>query len=305
MLIQTMRLHLLLIAAALMAPAAYAQSTGNAQLDLDLEKSRQQSIYHGRGEMRPEGYTIDRTLNAYSNALGPAFGPALASLGPKERWLDIGAGRGQAVLDYYSLAYDKLTPEGRERRGKKASAVAMSIEDRRTEDWAQTAARLEPKQMQYLFGKRMGEYSAEELGRFELISDVIGGFSYTENLTLFMEKVLSVMPLNGAFYTVLQDVRAEDGTNKPHYAGAPFLTEIRDATGNDIGVCAWLKRISCVQVSCAHKTTWVPPIEVYQVRKTCDNVSIPGLETVRYTAGTPPERVFRLGSTAPQPQAKP
>jgi len=304
MLIKTMRPHLLLVAAAVfLAPAAYAQSTGNAKLD--LEKSRQQSIYHGRGDMRPEGYTIDRTLNAYGNALGPAFESTLASLGPKERWLDIGAGRGRAVLDYYSLAYDKLTPEGRERRGKKASAVAMSIEDRRTEDWAHAAARLEPKQLQYLFGKRMGEYSAEELGRFELISDVIGGFSYTDNLSLFMEKVLSVMPVNGSFYTVLQDVRAEDGTNKPHYAGAPFLTQIRDASGNDIGVCAWLKRISCVEVSCVHKTTWVPPIESYQVRKSCEKISVPSLETVSYIAGTPPERVFRLGSPAAQPQAKP
>lgn len=304
MLIKTIRRHFLLVAAAaLMAPAAYAQPSDS--IKLELEKSRQQSIYHGRGELRPDGYTIDRTLNAYSNALGPTFERALASLGPKDRWLDIGAGRGQAVLDYYSLSYDKLTPEGRERRGKKTNAVAMSIEDRRTEDWNQTVARLEPKQMQYLFGKRMGEYTAEELGRFELISDVIGGFSYTEDLTLFMEKVLSVMPVNGTFHTVLQDVRSEEGTNKPHYAGAPFLTEIRDASGKDIGVCAWLKRFSCVEVSCVHKNTWVPPIENYQVRKTCENVSVPKLETVSYTAGTPPERVFRLGSPATQPQARP
>lgn len=304
MLLKTIRRHLILAAAAaLIAPAAYAQTKDSTRLD--LEKSRQQSIYHGRGELRPEGYTIDRTLNSYGDALGPTFERALASLGPNDRWLDIGAGRGQAVLDYYSLSYDKLNFEGRERRGKKASTVAMSIEDRRTEDWNHTAARLEPKQLQYLFGKRMGEHTPDELGRFQLISDVIGGFSYTDNLAVFMEAVLSVMTVNSTFHTVLQDVRSEHGTNKPHYAGAPFLTEIRNAAGTDIGVCAWLKSISCVEVSCTHKTTWVPPIESYQVRKTCDGVKVPRLETISYTAGTPPERLFRLSSPAPQPQPKP
>ena len=304
MLTSNIRYRLALIATvALLAQPAFAQTKDSTKID--LEKSRQQSIYHGRGELRPEGYTIDRGLNTYGDALGPTFERALANLGPQDRWLDIGAGRGQAVLDYFSLSYDKLNASGRERSGKKARAVAMSIEDRRTEDWNRTAARLEPNQLQYLFNKRMGEYTAEELGRFQLISDVIGGFSYTDNLHQFMEKVLSVMSINSTFHTVLQDVRSEQGGNKPHYAGAPFLTEIRDASGTDIGVCAWLKQISCVEVSCMHKSSWVPPIETYQVRKTCESVNVPKLDTISYTAGTPPERVFRLSKPAQQPPAKP
>ena len=304
MLTPNIRHHLVLIATtALLAQPAFAQTKDSTKIE--LEKSRQQSIYHGRGELRPEGYTIDRALDTYGDALGPTFERALASLGPQDRWLDIGAGRGQAVLDYFSLSYDKLNPVGRERRGKKASAVAMSIEDRRTEDWNHTAARLEPKQLQYLFNKRMDEYTAEELGRFQLVSDVIGGFSYTDNLHQFMEKVLSVMTVNSTFHTALQDVRSEQGSNKPHYADSPFLTEIRDASGTDIGVCAWLKQISCVEVSCMHKSSWVPPIETYHVRKTCESVNVPKLDTISYTAGTPPERVFRLSKPAQQPPAKP
>ncbi len=302
--ISNIRHPLALIAiAALLAQPAFAQTKDSTTIE--LEKSRQQSIYHGRGELRPEGYTIDRTLDTYGDALGPTFDRALASLGPQDRWLDIGAGRGQAVLDYFSLSYDKLNAEGRERRGKKASAVAMSIEDRRTEDWKRTAARLEPKQLQYLFNKRMGEYTAEELGRFQLVSDVIGGFSYTDNLQRFTEKVLSIMSINSTFHTVLQDVRSEQGGNKPHYPDSPFLTQIRDASGADIGVCAWLKQISCVEVSCMHNPSWVPPIETYQVRKICESVKVPKLDTISYTAGTPPERVFRLSNPSQQPPAKP
>lgn len=272
---------------------------------VDAERSKQEKIYQARGELRLEGYVIDRSMSAYVRALPAGFAQALANLGPEERWLDIGAGQGMAVLDYYSPEYDPRQAGRRERQIKKGRAVAMSIEDRRTPRWQQTAETLEPKQLQYVFGKPLREYSTEELGHFQLITDVIGGFSYTENLSLFMEKVLSLLTVNGTFYTVSQDVRNEAGSNKPHYAGEPFLSQIRNATGNDIGICAWLKQISCVEVSCDYKGDWIPPLETYRIRKTCNNVAVPPLKIEHYVAGTPPERVFLLANPAPAPVAKP
>jgi hypothetical protein len=253
--------------------------------------------------LRLEGYVIDRSLAAYALALQPGFAQSLANLGPEERWLDVGAGQGLAVLDYYSPEYDPRQAGRRERQIKKGRAVAMSIEDRRTPRWQQTAETLEPNQLRYVFNKPLREYSAEELGRFQLITDVIGGFSYTENLALFMEKVLSLLTVNGTFYTVAQDVRAADGSNKPHYAGEPFLTQIKNAAGSDIGICAWLKTINCVEVDCNFKSDWTPPIETYRIRKTCDAVAVPPLKSERFVAGTPPERIFLLSS--PAPAAKP
>jgi hypothetical protein len=63
-------------------------------------------------------------------------------------------------------------------RGR-ARAVAMSIEDRRTEKWQQRAASLGDDRIRYLSGKRLRQYSREELGTFQIITDVYGGFSYT------------------------------------------------------------------------------------------------------------------------------
>jgi len=51
--------------------------------------------------------------------------------------------------------YDLAHPEGQERRGGKAHAVAMSIEDRRTPLWQQNAAGLGANQIQYLFNRRL------------------------------------------------------------------------------------------------------------------------------------------------------
>jgi hypothetical protein len=292
-----MRLAALLVLQALWLGTAHAQVSINPKLAEEIAK--QESIYQGKGEQRPEGYVIDRSLLAYTFTLSPGFDGSLADLGPADRWLDIGAGQGQAVLDYYTSRYDAMHWAGRERRGKKAQSVAMSIEDRRTPQWNQTAAGLEAGKIQYLFGKRLREYSQEELGRFQLITDVIGGFSYSVDLSRFMEQTLALLNVNGNFYTLLQDVHAEDGTNKPHYEGATYLTEITRADGSKLKICPWLKSITCVEVACELRTEWKPAIEVYHVRKTCNNVSVPTLQPVHYEAGTPPERGYRLANPLP------
>jgi len=244
----------------------------------------------------PSGYVVGRSLLSYVSTLPAGFDRALAELGPSDRWLDIGAGEGNAVLDYYTELYDAMHWEGRERRGRKARAVAISIEDRRTPEWRQTAARLAPDQIRYLHGKRMREYSTEELGRFQLVTDVVGGFSYTRYLSAFMEKVLSVMDVNATFYTLLLDVRPETEPDPALYKDLLFLTEIENADGSNVKVCSWLKSISCVKVTCELNTDLKRPFELYRIQKVCDKVAVPPLVPLSYEAGTPPPRRYRLVS---------
>jgi hypothetical protein len=277
------RIAALLLMQALLGGTLHAADPGSDKLL--LERSRQDSIYYSREEVRPEGYVIDRSLLSYKGILPQEFAAGLSGLGPKDRWLDVGAGRGQAVLDYCTSGGD---------RGLNAQAVAMSIEDRRTPEWHKAAAGLPADRMQYVFGKRLREYSPQELGQFRIITDVIGGFSYSENLSLFMEKVLGMLEVNGSFFTVLQDVHSQEGTNKPHYPNAPYLTQITNSAGDEVRVCAWLKSIACVEVTCELKTAFRPPVEVYGIRKVCNEVKVPPLKTIHYEAGTPPERGFRL-----------
>ena len=257
---------------------------------LKEELAKQEKIYRGEIEELAGGYTVDRGLKLYAHGLSADFDRALASLGPRDRWLDIGAGEGRAMLDYFHPAYDIAHPE---HRGAKAQAVAMSIENRTTPQWLQTAAKVGPEKMRYLADKRLLEYSPEELGRFQVITDVIGGFSYTRSLSEFMEKVLGLLEPNGSFFTVLQDIQREDGKSTPHYAGSPFLTTLKDLDGSDLNICTWLKRISCVEVTCEPKE-WKPPMESFRIRKVCEKVDVPALSLVRYEAGTPPEREYKV-----------
>jgi SAM-dependent methyltransferase len=279
-----------------------AEDTAGAELA--DEYARQEEIYRRQGRV-PRGYVIDRTLEAYTNFLPDEFDRALANLSPEERWLDIGAGQGRAILDYYTPAYDKTHRAGRKRRGKKARSVALSIEDRRTPQWHKAAAALEADKVQYLHGKRLREYSREELGRFQLITDVMGGFSYTTDLSRFMQSVLHFLELNGSFLTVLQDVKLEQGTNKPYYDGYPFATEIENPGGSQATICSWLKSIACTEVRCESKEDWSPPLEVYHVRKVCEDTSVPALLPVNFAAGTPPQRGYQLGGAPKRPAAKP
>ncbi len=272
--------------------SATAAETDNTKFKEEI--SKQDNIYRSDGDKTIEGYTVDRSLSVYALGLPSDFDRALANLGAKDRWLDIGAGKGHAILDYYAPGYDERHAHGQARSGKKAQAVAMSIEDRRTPLWKQTASSLGENQIQYLSNRRLREYSSEELGKFQVITDVIGGFSYTDNLSLFMEKVLGILDVNGSFYTVLQDVQWEDGKNRPHYKGAPFLTELTNADGSELKVCAWLKRIACAEVTCESRASWTPPMEAFRVRKVCDAVTVPALAPVHYQAGTPPERRFQI-----------
>ncbi len=261
---------------------------------IDEEMLKQEEIYKSEGEKTPEGYVINRGLLAYTDALSQGFDRALANLGPKDRWLDIGAGEGQAILDYYTRSDDLGQPETPERHGTKAQAVAISIEDRRQHLWHRTAASLATNQIQYLFNKRVRDYSLDVLGKFQVITDLLGGFSYTDELSLFMDKVLQFLDLKGNFYTLLQDVKSEGGTNQPFYPNSPYLTEIANADGSEVKVCSWLKSITCVEVTCQLRTDWKPPVEIYHVRKVCSGVTVPALARISYGAGTPPQRRFLL-----------
>ena len=265
------------------------------------ELTKQQKIYDSRGTERPEGYVINRSLLSYSITLPGDFARAIAQLDEGDRWLDIGAGEGRAILDYCTGSYDGTYYKGETKSGKKARAVAMSIEDRRTNQWHQTAANLDENQIRYLSGRTLSQYTGDELGKFRVISDVLGGFSYTDNLSRFTTSALALLEVGGSFYTVLQDVHAESADNKPHYEGSPYLTEIVDADGSELRACSWLKRIGCVQVSCEFKPNFTPPVEVYRVEKICNDVTVPPLTTVHYQAGTPPERRFVV--TSPSRQA--
>ncbi len=262
-----------------------------ATAPLDGEFAKQEKIYSSRGAEVPGGYVTNRGLSDYKDLLTSDFCARLSTLGSADRWLDIGAGEGQALLDYYALDDGATAAAKCVRSWARARVVAMSIEDRRTDNWRQQAAIFGADRLRYVAGKRLRYYSREELGTFQIITDVFGGFSYTEDLAEFVSKVLSLLETGGAFYTMVQSVHLENGKDKPQ---SWYLTELVDAAGRDVKVCSWLKQTTCVNVTCESKSDWDQPTELINIRKVCSAVSVPRTKLVKFEAGNPPARKFQL-----------
>ena len=285
----TTGLAVLIVLQALGPGAVWPQEP--AQPRLDEEFTKQEKIYRSRGADVPRGYVTGRGLSDYADLLPTGFCDELGRLGSSDRWLDIGAGAGEAILDYYAPEGDAAPAQKCGRSVEKARAVAMSIEDRRTDRWREQAASLGDDRIRYLSGKRLRQYSPGELGKFQIITDVFGGFSYTEDLSQFVQKALSLLETGGAFYTLVPGVHLENAKDK---LGILYLTELEDAAGRAEKVCSWLKQIACVQVTCESKGDWKRPTELINIRKVCSDVSVPRLKLWEFEAGYPPARRFQV-----------
>jgi SAM-dependent methyltransferase len=280
---------LIVIIQALALRAGWSQEP--AQPEFEDEIAKQEKIYRSRGADGQRSYTTDRGLSQYAEHLPSGFCDALGRLGSSDRWLDIGAGEGQAILDYYAPENAAAPAEKCGGFGARARAVAISIEDRRTDKWKQQAASVGDDRIRYLFGKRLRQYSAEELGKFQIITDVYGGFTYTEDLSQFVDRVLRLLEVGGGFYTLATGVHLEDGKDK---LGSLYLTELEDAFGRKVKVSSWLKKISCVQVTCESRSDLKRPTELIKIRKVCSDTSVPRMKLVEFEAGYPPGRRFQL-----------
>ena len=99
---------IVIVVQALWLGAGWSQEP--AQPRIEEEIAKQEKIYRSRGADVPGGYVTNRGLSDYAGFLPSGFCDALGRLGTSDRWLDIGAGAGQAILDYYA-------PEGDARVG--------------------------------------------------------------------------------------------------------------------------------------------------------------------------------------------
>jgi len=279
---------LIIIVQGLGLRAGWSQEPTEPRLDEEITK--QDEIFSRRGPEVPRGYITTRGVSEYAELLPAGFCDALAKLGSSDRWLDIGAGAGEAIMEYSAPQGAAAPADKCGRSSARASAVAMSIEDRQSDKWRALAASLGHDRLRYLSGKRLRQYSGEELGKFQLITDVFGGFTYTEDMSNFIDKVLSLLEVGGAFYTLLPGVHLEGGDK----LGTWYLTELENPAGRPEKVCSWLKKTSCVQVTCESKSDWKRPTELINIRKVCSNVSVPPMKLVEFEAGYPPSRRFQM-----------
>ena len=121
-----------------------------------------------------------------------------------------------------------------------------------------------------------------------------GGFSYTEDLSGLLAKVLSLLETGGVFYSLVPGVHLEDGKDK--LPGTWYLAGLEHSIGRPEKVCSWLKKTACVQVTCESKSDWDRPTELINIRKVCSAVSVTPINYWSTTLGFRPGGDFNWNS---------
>lgn len=130
--------------------------------------------------LNSNGFTTSRTLAEYNSAF--KLRPILAKMTSKHRWLDSGAGRALAQLEYLSLFKSSAldSPE----------LIALAYK----KPWFVTSNK---KKFKYLGGRKLEDYSILELGKFELITDFLGPLSYSKNPAQVLNIYLDMLNVDG------------------------------------------------------------------------------------------------------------
>src|ERR1043166_7589487 len=91
------RIIVLLVLPILGLAASRAADPGSAKFSDEV--SKQESIYRSDGEQTVEGYTVDRSLSVYTDALPPASAPPWAMLAPAVEWWILAPGKAKLFLN--------------------------------------------------------------------------------------------------------------------------------------------------------------------------------------------------------------
>jgi SAM-dependent methyltransferase len=255
-----------------------AQTADVASPDLSTE------IKKNEATILRSDYIHSRTLSrqeSYDDLLDSAFEGAIYRNGrnAKDRWLDLGAGEGMALMDYLYTVTGFM------------SVVGITIEsDPRYDAFrAQTVKDYGERFVFYKDKKFEDEsYSVQTLGQFAVITDVYGAFSYSDKLSLVMQKIGDLLTEKGEFFSVAEDRKYK----------------IVDPSGHEYKIEDWLNAITCMRwipPSPPRKDAMSRPAYTIHMVKFCSEVKVPPLKLLDFRDDSPPWRTYlwQQGSRTP------
>jgi hypothetical protein len=146
-----------------------------------------------RKKLEQNDFRTGAGLEQYAKAFGPGFIKDIENLAENERWMDGGAGVGQAMSDYYGRGGRGLT-----------TAVAYKRPGGPVKDDQLTGN----EKFNYVEGKFFGQMDDDrDLGvdgadkRMSVITDYNGILSYTETLSEDLQKYVNNLKVGGKIYT--------------------------------------------------------------------------------------------------------
>ncbi|WP_413558677.1 hypothetical protein [Bdellovibrio sp. HCB209] len=199
-------------------------------------------------------FVTNRHLEDYARELHPDFKNSITKLSANQHWVDLGAGKALAQIDYIK-SFDKNTDAAF------VSAVAFKL-DR----W------FSPKSYNGKLQVHEGAFESQPTHTWkkaDVVTDVYGVLSYTGNLSVSLQKTIDMMNTGGELYLLM----------------TPYGTSVRSGETN-IPFFDFVKSIPGLKIEGTASQV--------KITKTAETVIIPPLQLVRYKDEAPPLRLFQL-----------
>lgn len=229
--------------------------------------------------LKTNRFVVSRGLDNYMQTFGLRFEKWLENLSPDQVWIDFGAGSREAVINY-------LIEFG----SRAAKVYALDFVKPKLDNlWQIAESELVAKsKLVNLTGKLVEDYSATEIPKFDIATDLYGPISYTENITLVLQRYLDSFRSNSSSLFV----KTSYAFGLESRVGMSFRdtgTYIFTLSGEMISLTTWISRIEGVKLNISSKLNGS-----FILQKIKSEVIVPELEFVSsYAYGMPPVRIFK------------
>lgn len=235
----------------LLALPAISKTTSNQCIKLFLDES---NLIHPEIStyVKKNKFVTSRHLGEYYNILPKAFYDRVQKLTKNDHWIDLGAGKANAQLDYIQRHKDKTN-------SPKLTAIAYKL-DR----W------FKPSNHKGRFEIIEGEFekmNLNHLPKAKLISDVFGVFAYSKDLSTSLQKSIDLLAVGGELMIYFEQYKT------------PILFQ-----NKYVPLTYWMGHIKGLSVSVEEGAI--------RIVKTEESVSVPKLEIINYQDDSPPWRQF-------------
>jgi hypothetical protein len=240
--------------AAVFAMTVFHLHSAQAQISCELVFSRtsQKSSAVISDRVAKNDFITNRSLFDYIHDLHPDFKTVLSRLSSDSHWIDMGAGKAKAQIEFLKSIRNPLNRPY-------VTAVAYKID--RWWGLPTFNGKLEVHEGPFEF------QPTEQWRSADLITDVMGIFSYTTDLTTTLQKTFDLLKIQGELYISTSSY------------GSKFKVQ-----GQILTLEAFLATISGLKV----EGKW-GAIKVIKEQK---DILIPQMELQRFTDDSPPLRLF-------------
>ena len=263
--------------------------------------------------LQDNAFLVTRGLKDYAAYLGPRFMEKLRKLGPNDHWIDFGAGSAYAMIEFGTMPWIHSLVKRFFRRPPKMTATGFKMPiDGKLYDFL---ADQPTKAFQYLDGRYVEDLTAETIGGppASLITDIYGAMAYTPDPNGVLKKAHELLAVGGEFHfslpiTAVLRRRVTPSWGRGFHSGVAYAWEeypvfrmLGDGSaGTGIDPRNWirtLKGFEIVEMTNLEADDF--SIESQQLRVILRKVpdvpfDVAWLRTVRFNAGAPPVRVYRL-----------